>query len=84
LVYDRYGIVSTDDLTEVTRRRQLVVEPAVDHQIGLAPRDLAIDHARDIDAGLADQEPAKFDDDPGVLEVGPDFPLIEIAQAIAD
>ena len=40
----------------------MVVQAAVGDQEHLAPRHLAVDDARHVDAGLADQVAAQFDD----------------------
>src|SRR4051794_13016975 len=45
---------------EITGGGEHVVKAAVGDQEGLAMADLAIDHAGQIDAGLADQPPAEL------------------------
>src|SRR5215213_3522937 len=39
-----------------------MMHAAIDHEIGLAPRDLAVNDLGDIDTALADDVPAELDD----------------------
>ena len=48
-------------LAEVAGRREVMVQAAVGDQEHLAARDLAVDDAADVDAGLADQIAAELD-----------------------
>ena len=66
---DRQRIIAPDDGAEIAAGRQLVMQPAVEDQEGLAAAVLAIDDARQIDPGLRDQPAAKLD---GEAAVGQD------------
>src|SRR6266487_803218 len=48
MIPDADGIILADDLAEISRRREMMVQPAVGDQEHLAARDLAIDHSAHI------------------------------------
>src|SRR6185437_13535343 len=60
-VADQHRIVLADDLPEVSRSGQMMMQAAIGDQEYLAPRDLAIDHPADVDTGLADQVTSQLD-----------------------
>src|SRR4051794_27792950 len=67
-VADDHGIVLANDLPEVAGGREMVMQAAVDDQEHLAARDLAVDDARDVDAGLADEITPELDDHVGTRQ----------------
>src|SRR3954468_1610346 len=52
----RHRIVLADDLAEIARRRQMVMQAAVGHEETMTAGHLAVDYAADIDARFADEE----------------------------
>jgi hypothetical protein len=54
------GVIAADDLAEVAGSRELVVQTAVDHNISLPARVLAVHDPRDINTGLADKVAAEL------------------------
>src|SRR5690242_1122534 len=62
-IADGHGIVAPDHLAEIAGRGEVMVETAIRHQKDLAAREFAIEDARDIDAGLADDVAPELDDD---------------------
>ena len=56
-------IVLADHLAEVAGRREMMMQAAVGDEEHLAARNLAVDDAADVDAGLADQVAAELDDE---------------------
>src|SRR5690606_20876451 len=65
-VTDDNRVVLANDLTEISRRSQMVMQAAVGHKHDLSARDLAIDNTAHIDARFADEIPTEFDDEPRV------------------
>ena len=51
---DHQWVVPPDHLPEVARRRQLMMEPAINHQICLAAGYLAVNDLGDVDTTLTD------------------------------
>src|SRR3546814_2202521 len=65
-VGDRDRIVAADDGAEISRGGELMVQPAIDDEEGLAVADLAIDDARQIHARLGHQPPTQLDREPAL------------------
>src|SRR4030095_9654934 len=83
LVADRDGIVLADDLPEVAGGSKVVVQSAVSDKENVPSRDLAVDDATDIDAGLADEVAAELDDKTGLRKRCPRAAR-HVAQVVAD
>ena len=62
-VADHHRIVLADHLAEVAGRREMVVQAAVGDEEHVAARNLAVDDAAHVDAGLADEIAAELDHD---------------------
>ncbi len=60
-VRDRDRIVAAHDRAEIARGREMVVEPAIDDEEGLAAALLPVDHPREIHACFADQPAPQLD-----------------------
>src|SRR5262249_37828542 len=58
-----HRIVLADDLAEVPRRRQVMMQAAVGHQETMTSRDLAVDDAADVDPRFADEESTELQHD---------------------
>src|ERR1051325_6016067 len=52
LVADRQRIIAPDDLTEIARSRELMMQPAIGHEKNLPTRFLTVDHARNVNASF--------------------------------
>ena len=61
-IADQYRIVLAQHLAKVARCRQVLVQTSIGHQEDATARHLAIDNPGDIDARLADQIAAQFND----------------------
>jgi hypothetical protein len=61
-VADADRVILANDLAEVTRGRQVMMQPAVGDQEGLAPGGFAINDLADINAGFSGQISAQFHD----------------------
>src|ERR1043166_2735031 len=64
-VGDGDGVVLAYYLAKIAGRGQMLVQAAVRDQKHLPARDLAVEHATHVNAGLADQIAAQLDDQPG-------------------
>ena len=71
-IADRDRVIPSDGLAEIAGCGELMMQAAVDDEIGPASRLLPVDHPRDVDAALADDVSTELHDDTRSGEVGLD------------